>query len=179
MLAKLLQMLLPHFLSLFLDCKHQGKPMSESLKSLPWRLCFDLFLGSCKYQLTVMCQLCRKNLNTALYANSLIGVGIASSLYHTSRGGIRKYLRWADYTMIATSTLVSGIFSQDDCWSRIHATLYACPFWNNHEKLSFRIYQYQSVLSCSKSVACTFKFLCVRSVLYTLLHGLKHFVVMY
>ncbi|CAD6245132.1 unnamed protein product [Miscanthus lutarioriparius] len=46
-----------------------------------------------------------KNLNTALYANSLIGVGIASSLYHTSQGEIRKYLRWADYTMIATSTL--------------------------------------------------------------------------
>uniref|UniRef100_A0A0D9X856 Uncharacterized protein n=1 Tax=Leersia perrieri TaxID=77586 RepID=A0A0D9X856_9ORYZ len=52
-----------------------------------------------------MCQSCRKNLNTALYANSLIGVGIASSLYHTSRGHIRKYMRWADYTMIATTTL--------------------------------------------------------------------------
>ncbi|XP_011621183.1 uncharacterized protein LOC18421941 isoform X2 [Amborella trichopoda] len=47
----------------------------------------------------------RKSLNTSLYANSLIGVGIASSLYHTSRGEIRKYLRWADYTMIATATV--------------------------------------------------------------------------
>ncbi|KAF3432178.1 hypothetical protein FNV43_RR26917 [Rhamnella rubrinervis] len=47
----------------------------------------------------------RKNLNTKLYANSLIGVGVASSLYHSSRGTIRKYLRWADYTMIAASTV--------------------------------------------------------------------------
>ncbi|KAF4402603.1 hypothetical protein G4B88_012388 [Cannabis sativa] len=47
----------------------------------------------------------RKNLNCKLYANSLIGVGIASSLYHSSRGRFRKYLRWADYTMIATATV--------------------------------------------------------------------------
>ncbi|XP_058108134.1 uncharacterized protein LOC131251453 isoform X2 [Magnolia sinica] len=47
----------------------------------------------------------RKNLNGILYANSLIGVGVASSLYHSSRGEIRKYLRWADYTMIATTTV--------------------------------------------------------------------------
>ncbi|WOK96179.1 hypothetical protein Cni_G04886 [Canna indica] len=50
-------------------------------------------------------QVPRKNINTTLYANSLIGVGIASSLYHSSRGVIRKYLRWADYTMIATTTI--------------------------------------------------------------------------
>ncbi|CAL9150090.1 uncharacterized protein LOC135617556 isoform X1 [Musa acuminata AAA Group] len=50
-------------------------------------------------------QVPRKNINTALYANSLIGVGIASSLYHSSRGVLRKYLRWADYTMIAATTL--------------------------------------------------------------------------
>ncbi|XP_010477595.1 PREDICTED: uncharacterized protein LOC104756670 [Camelina sativa] len=47
----------------------------------------------------------RKNLNTKMYANSLIGVGIASSLYHASRGKLRKYLRWVDYTMIATTTI--------------------------------------------------------------------------
>lgn len=46
-------------------------------------------------------------MNTKLYANSLIGVGVASSLYHTSRGKLRQYLRWADYTMIATATVVS------------------------------------------------------------------------
>lgn len=50
----------------------------------------------------------RKNLNTKVYANSLIGVGIASSLYHASRGKLRKYLRWVDYTMIATTTIVSA-----------------------------------------------------------------------
>ncbi|KAG5532182.1 hypothetical protein RHGRI_026715 [Rhododendron griersonianum] len=47
----------------------------------------------------------RKNLNCKLYASSLIGVGIASSMYHASRGKLRRYLRWADYTMIATSTV--------------------------------------------------------------------------
>ncbi|PON98140.1 fold protein [Trema orientale] len=47
----------------------------------------------------------RKNLNCKLYANSLIGVGVASSLYHSSRGKLRKYLRWVDYTMIATATV--------------------------------------------------------------------------
>lgn len=47
----------------------------------------------------------RKNLNCKLYANSLIGVGVASSVYHASRGKLRKYLRWADYTMIATATV--------------------------------------------------------------------------
>lgn len=52
----------------------------------------------------------RKNLNTKLYANSLIGVGVASSLYHSSSGKIRKYLRWFDYTMIATATIVSSVF---------------------------------------------------------------------
>ncbi|XP_068664081.1 uncharacterized protein [Aristolochia californica] len=47
----------------------------------------------------------RKTLNSAMYANSLIGVGVASSLYHVSRGEVRKYLRWADYMMIATTTV--------------------------------------------------------------------------
>ncbi|KAL4612581.1 hypothetical protein ACB092_08G210200 [Castanea dentata] len=47
----------------------------------------------------------RKSMSTKLYANSLIGVGVASSLYHTSRGKLRQYLRWADYTMIATATV--------------------------------------------------------------------------
>lgn len=47
----------------------------------------------------------RKNLNTKLYANSLIGVGVTSTMYHSSRGRLRKYLRWADYTMIATATV--------------------------------------------------------------------------
>ncbi|KAM7463443.1 hypothetical protein LguiA_031564 [Lonicera macranthoides] len=50
-------------------------------------------------------QVPRKNMNCKLYANSLIGVGVASSLYHASRGQMRKYMRWADYTMIATATV--------------------------------------------------------------------------
>ncbi|XP_020239517.1 uncharacterized protein LOC109818453 isoform X2 [Cajanus cajan] len=47
----------------------------------------------------------RKNLNSKLYANSLIGVGVASSVYHSSRGRLRKFLRWVDYTMIAATTV--------------------------------------------------------------------------
>ncbi|KAK8943755.1 hypothetical protein KSP40_PGU013471 [Platanthera guangdongensis] len=47
----------------------------------------------------------RKNLNSVLYANSLIGVGVASCLYHSSRGQVRSFFRWADYTMIATATV--------------------------------------------------------------------------
>ncbi|XP_006659428.1 uncharacterized protein LOC102714113 [Oryza brachyantha] len=75
-----------------LSCdKHPGETIANVVTSLPF-----IVLGL---------QTPRKNLNTALYANSLIGVGIASSLYHTSRGQIRKYMRWADYTMIATTTL--------------------------------------------------------------------------
>ncbi|XP_061366035.1 uncharacterized protein LOC133309289 [Gastrolobium bilobum] len=47
----------------------------------------------------------RKNLSSKLYANSLIGVGVASSMYHSSRGKLRKFLRWVDYAMIATTSV--------------------------------------------------------------------------
>ncbi|KAL6600793.1 hypothetical protein ACP70R_045078 [Stipagrostis hirtigluma subsp. patula] len=71
--------------------KHAGETIANVITSLPF-----IVLGL---------QTPRKNLNTAIYANSLVGVGIASSLYHSSKGEIRKFLRWADYTMIATTTL--------------------------------------------------------------------------
>ncbi|XP_058184356.1 uncharacterized protein LOC131301880 isoform X1 [Rhododendron vialii] len=61
--------------------------------------CQNSALGSSQHLIV------QKNLNCKLYASSLIGVGIASSLYHASRGKLRRYLRWADYTMIATSTV--------------------------------------------------------------------------
>lgn len=47
----------------------------------------------------------RRRLSDMLYANSLVGVGVASSLYHTSRGEVRKVFRWADYAMIATTAV--------------------------------------------------------------------------
>ncbi|EPS57445.1 hypothetical protein M569_17372, partial [Genlisea aurea] len=47
----------------------------------------------------------RKNNRCKIYASSLVGVGVASSLYHASNGEWRKYLRWADYTMIATASV--------------------------------------------------------------------------
>jgi len=71
--------------------KHAGETIANVVTSLPF-----IVLGL---------QTPRKNLNTAIYANSLVRVGIASSLYHSSKGEIRKFLRWADYTMIATTTL--------------------------------------------------------------------------
>ncbi|XP_072953040.1 uncharacterized protein [Typha angustifolia] len=71
--------------------RHIGETVVNVLTSLPF-----VVLGL---------QTPRKNFNTSLYANSLIGVGIASSLYHSSRGEARKFLRWADYTMIAATTL--------------------------------------------------------------------------
>uniref|UniRef100_A0A7I4EH99 Uncharacterized protein n=1 Tax=Physcomitrium patens TaxID=3218 RepID=A0A7I4EH99_PHYPA len=49
----------------------------------------------------------RKDFSTTMYSNSLIGVGLASTLYHTSRGEVRKSTRWGDYAMIATSTLAT------------------------------------------------------------------------
>ncbi|KAJ8646693.1 hypothetical protein MRB53_008441 [Persea americana] len=78
-----------------IHCSIQGESLVETavnvLTSLPF-----IALGI---------QAPRKNFSSTLYANSLIGVGVASSLYHCSRGEIRKYMRWADYTMIATSTV--------------------------------------------------------------------------
>ncbi|KAJ7565540.1 hypothetical protein O6H91_02G064800 [Diphasiastrum complanatum] len=47
----------------------------------------------------------RKRLVTRLYADSVVGVGLASSLYHSSRGEIRNVLRWGDYVMIAAANL--------------------------------------------------------------------------
>ncbi|KAL9246279.1 hypothetical protein vseg_019835 [Gypsophila vaccaria] len=71
----------------------------------------------------------RKNLNTKLYANSLIGVGVASSLYHTSRGRIRKLLRWVDYTMIATSTVfLSRALTSDNPKYLMAASALCLPF---------------------------------------------------
>ncbi|VAI18093.1 unnamed protein product [Triticum turgidum subsp. durum] len=95
--VKLLQMLSPLCPSSSLDCRHRGKTSSET------RSFFALFVSEFVCNKKSRCR--RKNLNAAIYANSLVGVGIASGLYHSSRGEIRKILRWADYTMIATTTL--------------------------------------------------------------------------
>lgn len=71
----------------------------------------------------------RKNLNTRLYANSLIGVGVASSLYHSSRGKARKLLRWADYTMIAATTLcLSRALRKENPKLLMAASAFILPF---------------------------------------------------
>ncbi|XP_076905300.1 uncharacterized protein LOC143561025 isoform X1 [Bidens hawaiensis] len=71
--------------------RHLGERIANVVTSIPF--------------IAVGIQAPRKNLNSKLYANSLIGVGITSSLYHSSKGRWRKYLRWADYTMIAAATV--------------------------------------------------------------------------
>jgi predicted membrane channel-forming protein YqfA (hemolysin III family) len=54
----------------------------------------------------VFVTLCRQRLATRMYSNSIIGVGVASTLYHTSRGESRRFFRFCDYSMIATTTMV-------------------------------------------------------------------------
>lgn len=76
-------------------CLHGDRNLAETIANVLTSLPF-IALGI---------QAPRKNLNCKLYANSLIGVGVASSLYHASRGRVRKYLRWADYTMIAAASV--------------------------------------------------------------------------
>ncbi|CAN0877072.1 hypothetical protein LINGRAHAP2_LOCUS11661 [Linum grandiflorum] len=78
-----------------IKCCVHGENLSETIANVLTSLPF-VALGV---------QAPRKDLNTKLYANSLIGVGVASSLYHSSRGKVRKYLRWLDYAMIAATTV--------------------------------------------------------------------------
>lgn len=81
--------------------RHLAETVANVLTSLPF-----IALGM---------QAPRKNLNTKLYANSLVGVGVASSLYHSSRGRWRRFLRWVDYTMIATATVcLSGALRNEN-----------------------------------------------------------------
>lgn len=71
----------------------------------------------------------RKNLSCKLYANSLIGVGVASSLYHSSRGRLRKYMRWADYTMIAAATVcLSRAVREENSKTLMAASALFLPF---------------------------------------------------
>ncbi|KAM0952693.1 hypothetical protein DsansV1_C02g0015841 [Dioscorea sansibarensis] len=74
---------------------HGDQSVTETIANVLTSLPF-IFLGF---------QAPRKNMSCALYANSLVGVGVASTLYHCSRGEVRKYFRWADYTAIAATTV--------------------------------------------------------------------------
>ncbi|XP_057788590.1 uncharacterized protein LOC131005594 [Salvia miltiorrhiza] len=87
---------------LMLPCAYQ-EHLGKRTPSCQHKLCFCPYNPSWFQQSTQ--ELWRKNVNCKIYANSLIGVGVASSFYHASRGRLRKYLRWADYTMIATATV--------------------------------------------------------------------------
>lgn len=107
MLARLSRTSSPRCPSSFLDCRLQGK--DGRTDGGTYIYIYMLCLLACSQRDSLLlsnARCCRKNLNAAIYANSLVGMGVASSLYHSSRGGIRRLLRWADYTMIATTTLV-------------------------------------------------------------------------
>lgn len=79
-----------------IPCSHHGdKNLAETVVNVLTSLPF-IVLGM---------QVPRKNMNCRIYANSLIGVGVTSSFYHASKGKLKSYLRWADYTMIAATTV--------------------------------------------------------------------------
>jgi len=69
-----------------------------------WSFFFVCFRG--KISLKCLRANCRRILSTSLYANSIIGVEVGSTVYPVSCGEARKYARWGDYAMIAASTLV-------------------------------------------------------------------------
>jgi predicted membrane channel-forming protein YqfA (hemolysin III family) len=70
----------------------------------PWSFFLCVFVV--KLVWSVLMANCRRILSTSLYANSIIGVGVGSTVYPVSCGEARKYTRWGDYAMIAASTLV-------------------------------------------------------------------------
>ncbi|XP_057858876.1 uncharacterized protein LOC131067761 isoform X1 [Cryptomeria japonica] len=102
------------------QCNHLGdqspaETIANVLTSLPF-----IFLGI---------QAPRKRMRNVFYANSLIAVGVTSSLYHTSRGDARKYFRWADYAMIATTTIcLTTALRNDNPKTLIVASAMMLPF---------------------------------------------------
>lgn len=71
----------------------------------------------------------RKKVATKMYADSVVGVGIASGFYHSSKGGARQLFRWGDYAMIATSTLfLSRALRRDDSKMLYVASAIFLPF---------------------------------------------------
>ncbi|KAM0952695.1 hypothetical protein DsansV1_C02g0015861 [Dioscorea sansibarensis] len=101
-------------------CNHYGdRSIMETIANVITSLPF-IFLGF---------QAPRKTASSVLYANSLIGVGLVSSLYHFSRGAVRKIFRWADYTTIAaTSMCLSTAVSNDNPKLLMAASALVLPF---------------------------------------------------
>eukprot|EP01018_Ginkgo_biloba_P006029 Gb_39163 [translate_table: standard] len=102
------------------QCNHQGdQNLAETIANVLTSIPF-IFLGI---------QTPRKRTRNMLYANSLVGVGIASSLYHSSRGEVRKYFKWADYAMIATTTVcLSRALRNDNPRMLLAASAVLLPF---------------------------------------------------
>jgi len=102
------------------QCSHLGdESLAETTANVLTSIPF-IFLGI---------QAPRKRLSDMIYANSLVGVGFASSLYHTSRGEVRKVFRWADYAMIATTAVcLSTALRNDNPKLLVAASAVLLPF---------------------------------------------------
>lgn len=88
-----------------MDCGHNGdRSVMETLVNVVTSIPF----------VAIGLQAPRKKPAARLYANSLIGVGMASCFYHTSRGEARKIFRFGDYAMIATAALCLTSALRDD-----------------------------------------------------------------
>ncbi|KAL2643988.1 hypothetical protein R1flu_011575 [Riccia fluitans] len=88
-----------------LDCEHNGdRSVLETLVNVVTSLPF----------VAVGLQAPRKKPAARMYANSLIGVGMASCFYHVSRGEARKLFRFGDYAMIATAAVCLTSALRDD-----------------------------------------------------------------
>lgn len=74
-------------------------------------------------------QVPRKQLASKIYADSVVGVGLASGCYHSSKGDTRRFFRWGDYAMIATSTLfLSRALRKDESKALYVASALCLPF---------------------------------------------------
>lgn len=51
----------------------------------------------------------RNHFANKLFADSVVGVGVVAGLYHSSKGEARRFFRWSDHVMIATSALVKSL----------------------------------------------------------------------
>ncbi|XP_024542165.1 uncharacterized protein LOC112350356 isoform X1 [Selaginella moellendorffii] len=109
----------PNFLRAFHSSHRGDRNLVETVINVATSLPFVL----------IGIQMPRQKPLTRLYADSLIGVGLASTLFHASRGEARKYFRWGDYTMIATSTLCLSRALQTDSSKALYcASAMLLPF---------------------------------------------------
>nr|XP_017240875.1 PREDICTED: uncharacterized protein LOC108213583 isoform X2 [Daucus carota subsp. sativus] len=89
------------FLLWFSDTKPQG--MVYYIAALLSHIVHTLYIGRMRFSSLPYLIGCRKNQNCKLYAHSLIGVGVALSLYFKRK--IKKTFEMADYATIVAATV--------------------------------------------------------------------------